>query len=69
MTKRMTKMEAMTKECLYPECTGAPIVKVEDGKWICVDHLSERMHSPANMALSEAHTELDEFLAAGGKLS
>jgi hypothetical protein len=48
----------MTKhKCLHPGCTDDPIVKVEDGKWMCAEHIMQRMHSPRNRALTEAHAD------------
>jgi hypothetical protein len=49
-----------TKQCLHPGCTDDPTFKVEDGKWICHEHIMQRMHSPRNMALTQAHMDFDD---------
>jgi hypothetical protein len=55
----------MTKRCMQPGCTKEGITKVEDDQWMCREHITERIHSPENMALNNAEVELEEFFEAG----
>jgi hypothetical protein len=45
------------------------IFQVEDKKWLCTEHMNERINSPKNLALTQADNDLAEFLDEGGKVS
>lgn len=73
MTKREEVVEAARRlqkaanKCLEPGCNAPGILEMEDGRWLCGEHMCERLD--VHVAQTEAGWELDEFRAAGGKLS
>ena len=57
----------VTKKCC--QCDADGIVRVENDKWLCDEHITEQMHRPDIVAANEAERELDDFFDSGGKLS
>jgi hypothetical protein len=41
-------------ECMMLDCGEQGTIQVEDGKWMCVRHVTERVNSPENMAMTQA---------------
>ena len=57
------------KTCSAPGCNQPPLFKVEDDNWLCRRHISERVHSPEAMVITEAGDDMRTFRDEGGKLS
>jgi hypothetical protein len=61
------------KLCAHPGCTNKGMTAIGDGKWLCWQHVNERINSPMNAALTEsslvADWELEQFRAEGRKPS
>jgi hypothetical protein len=51
---------------LPPRLHRGGVIKVEDDKWMCAEHVTERVHSPENVALTEADEDLEKFRDEGG---
>jgi hypothetical protein len=59
----------MNTKCCHHDCAEPGLALVEDGKWLCVGHITEAIHSPEAMALTQADEEMADFIASGSKLS
>jgi hypothetical protein len=66
----MRKSDRKRHVCV--ECGEAAEFPIEEGKWMCLAHITRRVHSPWNVALMEqreAAEDIADFLADGGRLS
>jgi hypothetical protein len=55
--------------CSHPGCGQYGLVKVAYATWLCAQHIQERVNHPANVELTQAAQELDDYTDGGGKLN
>ena len=67
MKRKITRK--IKRPCNHPGCMAIGVIRVEDGKWLCLPDTQARINLSHNQALTQADEDLESFGEQGGEPS